>query len=524
MKRSFKLALSVLSGVMISLSFPIYLFGWRGPELGWLTWVGLVPLFLVVRSSSLRGIFVYAFISSFIWYSTSVFWTVHAMNVFGHIPMYICLCVLLLMVVVLSIYISIAPVFAMWVSRRFRGEPIFLIPIFWIAVELCRNYFPVGGFPWSGLSMSQARLTHVIQIADIAGIYGVMFLIVWFNVFVSELVVKLRGGVVGGLRVKAAVTAFFIAATMIYGFYKVGAIGREMDESLKVKVALVQGNISQDDKWDSKKARGIVNTYRAMVHRLLNSDIDLIVWPESSFPWYVRSDMTGIKPETLGLPPTSDGLLPLTFLGAITETPDGRYFNSGFLFDSEGSILARYDKVHLAPFGEYVPYRKFLFFMRKLTAPVGDFDVGRSNEPIRAAGFVFGPLICYEDIFPEIAREEVLRGAEFFVNITNNAWFGKTPAPYQQLALSVFRAVETRRYLVRATNTGVSAVIAPTGEILVESGMYEPATIAAPIGRLSIKTTYTALGNWLAWGAVAYALISMVCTAVVQIRRRRIGC
>lgn len=516
-----RILLSILSGLLVSLSFPIFLWGWHSPELlGLLGWFALVPLFLSFNDSSPERAFWLTFIASCIWFATSFFWVVHAMYVFGHIPLITSILLLVTLFVIMAAILSCAPYLAIRVSGGVRGETIIWISVYWVALEFLRNYFPFGGFPWSNIAMSQAYFTPLIQIADVAGVYGVLFLMVWFNYFISELILDRSGKRMPNMKAKTIITAVLIITAFIYGFFREAQVEKEMDRALKVQVAMIQGNISQEDKWDEAKAAQIMKRYRTAVSELLDSDLDLIVWPEAAFPWYVRSEITGIKPETLGLPGYSESIFPLTFLGAVTKAPENTYYNSGLLLDADGNILTRYHKAHLTPFGEYIPYRKLLFFARNLTNAETDFSSGDGHQPIAAGGFVFGPLICYEDIFPEISRQSVNLGAEFLVNITNNAWFGETSAPFQQLALSVFRAIENRRYLLRSTNTGISAVVAPTGKLLVESAINESATIVAGIGRLGIKTIYTRLGDWFAWGAVVYAFIGLSLVVYQKFKKR----
>jgi len=364
-------------------------------------------------------------------------------------------------------------------------------------------------------------MIHLIQIVDLVGVYGLMFLIVWVNVFFADCICKIRGDVVRYFVPKAVVTVFVFILTVSYGYWRISNISLDIEKSERINVALIQGNISQDDKWLPDKAQGILDKHRRQVVSLKNSPVDLIVWPESALPIFIETTDKSVDPELLGIYEGNIDTPPLTFLGAISETPKLKYYNSAILFDSRGRILERYHKSHLTPFGEYIPYDWLLFFANKLTKPSGDFLFGESHRPLDAGRFKFGALICYEDTFPEISRESVLMGAGLLVNVTNNAWFGETSAPLQQLALSVFRAVENRRYFVRATNTGVSAVVAPTGQVLVESRLFEPALIVANVGLLSMITPYTSLGDWFAWGCVAYSALGIIIVIILYVKGRK---
>lgn len=504
-----RLMLSVLSGVLVIASFPFYAFGFKFLNGGIIAFVALAPLFVAIWDRSVRATFALVFASACVWYLGSLFWFVHAMNVFGGVPILISIPLLILAALVLAAFISLAPVIAKFISTRFRGELLIWMPAAWVAVELLRNYFPCGGFPWSNIAMSQWKMSWIVQIADVTGVYGVIFLIVIVNGFIAESILKLRGDKIEKFIPKAIVTAVLLVSTCVYGVVKMNMIESTAATKPTTQVALIQGNISQDTKWKTESAEGNLNAHRRAVSKIRDSNVDLIVWPESSFPWVLGAKDNFIEPLALGLEDGRVGALPFVFFGVVTEAEKDKYYNSAFLADAQGNIVERYNKVHLAPFGEYVPYRKVLFFAKKLTEQVGDFIPGDAPKVLSAASLKFAPLICYEDIFPEISRKAVMNGAMLIVNVTNNAWFGKTSAPYQQLALSVYRAVENRRYLLRSTNTGVSAVVSPTGKLVLESPMFEEATIIANVRLLDELTIYTKYGDWFAFGCAAYVLLGL---------------
>lgn len=520
MKLKHQILFSILTGVLVCISFPTLIAGVHFPEMGWLIWIALVPLFFAINDATPRRAFTLTFIAAAVWYSGSLFWVYRAMHTFGRLPVFTSFMVLILLVVIVSVYISLAPLFAKIIEKRWRGESIILLPVCWMAMEIFKNYFPCNGFPWSNLAMSQWKMLPVIQIADIVGIYGLIFLIVWVNVFIVEVIGVLRHERKSFFVPKCVTTCVLLAVTLIYGAYKISSVENSLSRVPSLSVGLIQGNISQDEKWEKGRAEKNLNTYRAGTRRLLESPVDIVIWPESAFPWTFNVSDNIIDPRALGLPTEFLGRLPHTLFGAISENDTDNYFNSAILADGSGNIVAKYHKAHLVPFGEYVPYKKLLFFARKLTQPVGTFLSGNSYEPLKAAGVKFGVLICYEDVFPEISRKTVLAGAEFLANLTNDAWYGVSSAAFQHVALSVFRAVENRRFLVRATNTGVSAVIMPTGKIMIESGIFEPALIVSPIALLNNITPYTRLGDWFAWGCVAYMLFGLIMVIGKRFRRQ----
>jgi apolipoprotein N-acyltransferase len=379
----------------------------------------------------------------------------------------------------------------------------------------------MNGFPWSNVAMSQWSSLHTIQIIDVVGVYGLMFLIIWVNAFIAELVLRLSGQKVRMLWPKAIATAVLLAVTFVYGYVRLGEVSvAEADESV-IKVGVIQPNILQEDKWAKDKVVGNLHKLRLATRKLRDAAVDLVIWPEASFPFTLSTDETSLDPRALGLDKGELSEYPLVMFGVITERPDEQYHNTALLFDAKGVKRGQYHKAHLVPLGEYVPYEKILFFARKLAQPIGKFMAGESFEPLTNGGVKIGPLICYEDIFPEISRKLTAAGAQFLANITNDAWYGVTSAPYQHMALSVFRAVENRRYLVRSTNTGVSAIIEPSGKVKMETGLFEEAIIVAPVRLIEKKTLYTRLGDWFAWACVAYTAFGLIMVIIMKYRRRK---
>lgn len=515
----YQVLLSILSGIMVCCSFPTNIKGIHFPEMGWLMWVALVPLFITVRVASPRRAFLLTFIAALVWYGGSVFWVYRAMHTFGHLPAVTSFLVLVLLVLIIAIYIALAPLIARFIQVRFKGEFIVWLSASWVAVEILRNFGPCNGFPWSNVAMSQWRILPIIQIVDVVGIYGLIFLIVWVNAFLAEFVVRLRGEDVQLIARKAIVTFILISTALSYGFWRLHTFPSVLSKYSSISVGMVQGNIDQEEKWSKDHAAKNLNIHREGTRRLLEGTSDLILWPEASFPWPVKTNDTDIDPQALGLPEESIGDMPYVLIGAVSETPEENYYNSAILFDAHGKIVGRYHKAHLVPFGEYVPYKKILFFAKKLTQPAGNFLAGETFAPLVAGHAKLGMLICYEDVFPEIARSLVKQGAEVLTNITNDAWYGVSSAPFQHLALSVFRAIENRRFLLRATNSGVSAVVMPTGKIVVESNIFEQSLIVSPVTLLNEFSLYTRLGDWFAWGCLVYVALGV---AMAIWKKRRI--
>ena len=509
MNRIHKILFSMLSGILVSISFPTLIFGFHFPNLSLIAWVALVPLFVVVSSARPRNAFIYTFIAGLVLYSTSLFWLYKAIHGFGGLSIATSMSVMFLLFLILSCTTGFAPLFARLIQKRWRGELIVLLPVCWTAIELIGNYVPFGGFPWSNIAMGQYGVLPVIQIVDLVGVYGLIFAMIWTNVFIAEVIIRASGGVVKFLLPKTILTVVLVAGILGYGFISLNTVDEEYAAAKTIQVGMIQGNIPQAEKWMKDKAVRNLDVHRRGVVKL-TEHVDLIIWPEASFPWPVKDSMTLIDPLTLGFLDGYVGVTPHVMLGAIVERDDDLYYNSAILFDAQGKVVSMHHKSHLVPFGEYVPYKEALFFAKKLTEPIGNFVPGLSTAPLIAGDAKVGVLICYEDVFPEISRNLSAAGANLLVNITNDAWYGVTSAPYQHLALSVFRAVENRRTLLRATNTGISAVISPTGKIQMESGLFEPAILVVNAPLMERVTSYARLGDWFAIACIAYMFLGLV--------------
>lgn len=486
---------AVVSGLLLGLAFPFRVGAFALPNLGWLAWIALVPLFLTLRRATPRQAFARTYCAAVIYYSISLYWLYTAMHTYGHLTPPIACGVLALTILILAAYISVVPWITRWIASRWEREPLWLLPTVWVAVELARNHGPCGGFPWSNLAQTQFAYIPLIQIVDITGIGGLTFVMVSTNRWFAHVWGRWREGDWDWREGRTWCTVALWLLLIGYGTWRFVAVERAMAHWTPYTVALLQGNIPQEDKWRPGLEEEQVAVYHRLMAGLAGAPVDLAIWPEASYPW-------GISVASRELPVAGQFPVLLGALGVQGSGAQRRLFNSAFLLTPDGAIAGRYDKTHLVPFGEYVPYQKLLFFARRLAAPIGDYGAGTRIEPLRIGPLAIGTLICYEDIFPEIARGHAVRGAQFFANLTNDAWYGWSAAATQHLTLSVFRAVEHRRFLVRATNTGVSAIVDPLGRRIITGGLFEPAVIVGRIRLGEGRTIYTMCGDWFAWSCV----------------------
>ena len=377
------------------------------------------------------------------------------------------------------------------------------------------------GFPWGIVGYSQFNRLHIIQISDMFGVYGVTFLVVLFNAVIYVLLLllaekKWEGQTVGRpLAVKAGVLAIgAILLALTYGSLRIKAVDNARAKAPTARVAIVQGNIDQARKWDPAFQIGTTKKYVALTQEAASRRPDLVVWPETATPFYFAASPKLTRMVTDAVRQAG------TYLLAGSPSVDmeqGRqaYYNSAHLVTPEGHAGARYDKVHLVPFGEYVPFKCILSFAGKMVAQVGDFSAGEKGRTLgwKEGRAPIGVQICFEIIFPGLSRSLAKNGAGMLVNLTNDAWFGRTSAAYQHFSMAVFRAVENRRSLVRCANTGISGFIDPVGRVVVQTPLFEDAVVDQNVPELRQTSIYTRFGD-------LPALLCLIGLAGLAIRQR----
>ena len=500
-----KLMLAVLSGLLLFLSFPKY-------GNGIVAWAALIPLFFALKDATPRKAFKIGFLTGFVAHIGILYWIVYVIVQYGYLPMYAGIAAMLLLAAYLSLYtacFSLGLVFL-------KGKGIRICvsgPLLWTVLEFLRSHL-LTGFPWENLAYSQYLYANVIQISDITGIYGITFVIVMINaVFYDLLSARFRGRT---LLVETVVACLVVIMIFGYGHYRIESIDELLKKAPGMRVALIQGNIDQNMKWNPLYQSQTIDIYRSLSRLAMPSGGGLIVWPETAAPFYFQKH-DSMQETVVDVARTSGSALLFGSPSYEEEKGNISYMNSAFLLKPDGSVSGRYDKVHLVPYGEYVPLRRFFPFIGKLVAGIGDFKPGKGFYPLTINGLRLGVLICYEAIFPEAARDYKREKAEILVNITNDAWFGRTSAPYQHLSMTVFRAIETRLYLVRAANTGISAIIDPKGEILSRTGLFERTILEGDVKIIDKKTFYAAYGD-----AFAYlCAIALLIIAISKTQRRK---
>ncbi|MBI3316396.1 MAG: apolipoprotein N-acyltransferase [Candidatus Omnitrophica bacterium] len=445
--------LALISGVLLTLSFPDV--SW-----GFLAWIALIPLLGALHyAKSVFESMKLGFITGFVFFAVSLHWLTQV-TVFGWIFLILletCSLVLFAVLVYQGRAISYSILKLLWISSA------------WTLAELVRSEIPIFGFGWNLLAYSQADYLWVIQAANTIGAYGLGFVIVFVNACGFEGGRKLANQKVQGsfvLQKNYVPFGFLILVLGLLAGHGFFYLHQNSNPRREVRISVIQGNIPQVIKWEPAAQDPIVELYSQLTRLAVLEGPEIIFWPEAAFPGYFNRDLRREKilemirgtsiPLVLGSPHLEDNL---------------RAYNSAYLIGADGEMKNRYDKRYLVPFGEYIPLKPLFGWLSPIAESLGVSDFYEGDEAtifsVLNDDFKFSTLICFEDIFPSLSRSFTQAGAHLLGVLTNDAWFGKTAAPYQHLQASIFRAVENGVPIVRAANTGVSAFISPKGEVLV---------------------------------------------------------
>jgi len=397
-----------------------------------------------------------------------------------------------------------------------RGLPvIWLAAPLWVTLEWLRSWFFIG-FPWADLGYTQYRYHDLVQMAEVTGVYGVSAFLVLFNAIAAATVTE-RGERARRLVPALVVLSVLVVALPAAGRWRVATLSGRAPAG-RLTVGITQGNVDQERKWDPAFQGETMLRYDRLTRSLAESHPALILWPETATPFFFQ-EPGPLRQAVLDLARDTGAYL-LIGSPAYYQASSGALeeLNRAYLVSPGGYEVATYDKMELVPFGEYVPYESVLFFVSRIVVAVGRIVPGVKPTVFQLPEARFGALICYEGIFPALTRRFIDGSGEFLVNITNDAWYGHTSAPHQLLGQVTFRAIENRVPLVRAANTGISAVIDFDGRIRWRSQMFEQTAHAEEISWLGVRTIYTRFGDVFAWACV---LVTVAAFAYGASRRRR---
>ena len=520
-------ALAVLSGILLFLSFP-------DTNLSYLAWVAFIPMLMAVEDTGLPGSFMLGFITGFTVNAGTLYW-IYPMISFNTGSWFQALLCLVSISSYMALYYGVWAAALRLVMRssgddatidgrpettldsgkttgsveRFRWKRLWyhvyaskaqfpllrfslLAAALWVSLEYLRSYL-LTGFPWLLLGMSQWQNTSLIQICEFTGVYGISFMIIYANV-----------GFARFFKTKklASFTVVIAGLACVITLSYVIKLRNDISAPPYMSVAVLQGNIDQYKKWDSAYQAEIMKTYSELAVEASLHNPDLIVWPETAVPGYLPSNMylydwiREVTKETKTY----------NLIGSPYNNGDNEYFNGVLLFGPEGEMMGVHKKTHLVPFGEFVPFRKILEPYFGILNTLGDFTRGSDNNVFPVKSILCASTICSENFFGSTVRRFVLNGAEIIFNQTNDAWFFKTSAADQHFIMNVFRAVESRRTVVVAGNTGISGIISPGGAVKLRTKLFEKTYFIGKVTPSRYVTFYARYGDIFAQCCLAAAL------------------
>ncbi len=498
------LILCALSGALLAACFP---------ALGlWpLAWIALVPWLVSLRLAGGGGALLGSWLGGFVFYGILLYW----LGLFGW-------SVWALACAVLGISSLAWGLAVRWIGRLGASPRILGAAVLWCGVEYARGLGQFG-FTWGWLGYSQSPALELLPVARVAGTLGLSFLILLVNAALAELVVSLSRE--ERLFRPALRTISILSLAALAGIGAGKLMARQGDlQGPALRVAIVQGSahgplrvegVNVPLTWEEMQhAREI---YQTLTMEAARARPSLIVWPESVLTAAPERDPA--VAEWVSRATRSSGAWLLA--GGPYYDGAGRQFNSAYLYAPSGNLLARYDKVHLVPFGEYVPARERLPFLDRYNVRHTDFSSGAVHRLLQAGTVSLGPMICFESIFPEISWSLVKKDAQALVIITNDAWFGHTAAAAQHRQIAVLRAVEANRWVVRAASTGLSCFIAPDGRIVSQAGLFEEAVLSQEIQLAAEKSGGESSGLLFAWVMLFLSTAYIIAPAALPHRRSK---
>ena len=483
---SSNLSSAILSAILLATPF-------LAPQLFALGWISFLPFFWVVqRAETSRGAVFYGWLMGFFAHLIGFHWLVYTISAFGGFPYSVSVAVFILYAALQAIQMAIYAL----LLRGIGAGPLKIFPaLFWVTLEFL---FPLL-FPWH-IANSQISFLWIIQSADLVGPYGASFVVVWFNAALYHALFTTEQKPTAKL-LPLAYAALAVIVSLAYGYQRLHSVGEEMAAASKLPVGVVQGNVDIDMKWNPLLAQNNLDKHRKLTSDL--AEVPLVIWPESAIEAMVPEDLPALPAEIM---PTLKSQRAYFIFGAKSFRGEpGRTatqaFNTAFFTDAKGRILSRYHKQALLAFGEYLPFAKLLSLLPAIPFADGFTPGGGPVVFHLPRGIRVAPLICYEDLMPDLSRKFVSETrANILVNLTNDAWYGRSVGPWQHLRLAQSRAIETRRSLLRVTNTGVTSLVNAKGEVVKTLPMFTAAVMQTEVEILNGETYYVRFGDWFARG------------------------
>jgi len=489
------LVAAMLTGGLLTLSFPTL----GHPAAAW---VALVPLLVVLpQVRTVRSAFALGLTVGIGQFGGTLPWLTDVMVEFGGLSRPLGMVLNAVLVAYLALFPALFVVLLVLLYRRFGQVAMLWAAPVWVSTELARLWL-FGGFPWELLGYSQTGVLPVSQLASLVGVHGVTALVVFMN---SALGLAFVASHSCRVRVLGA-AAVLMMAVVTFGSWRLSE-SRLLVAGTPLQVGLVQGNIPQDEKWDRARRQAILGRYLDLSREAAADGAELIVWPESATPFGFEVHPRGEAVRQLA----RDTGAHLLFGSTQTQRhPTPQIFNAAFMLRPDGGTAAVYHKMHLVPFGEYVPFKSLLFFAAPIVESLSDFSPGTAARTLPIGPHLTSTAICYEIIYPGLVRRFVRGGSELLTTITNDAWYGRSAAPHQHFQQARMRAIEQGRFLVRAANTGVSGVVDPYGRVLARSALFETVAMTEPVRLLTGLTLYGRIGDVTAYLCLLVTVVGLV--------------
>jgi len=500
--------LALLSAILQILCFP-------SPSLYFLCWIALAPLLVALidrrYSPTLLRSVLLAYFSGVIWYAGTCYWIFHVMHVYGGLSEPVALGVLVLFCLYLALYHALFGLLLALLTRsRFfaNARVLILVPVLWVGVELARAH--ITSFPWDLLGYAQIDNLPLTRIATFTGVYGLSFVVALVNTIfaLGFLLPRQRRLSVALVAVLGAI-ALESGAAVPYPTIHPDHVA----QLVQVNLPILQTNWAPAF-YDQTIAQLVQLSTEGVRATQPRSNPAMIVWPESPAPFYTNDPK--FQHWMSALAQDSRAYLIVGSLGVNPgkKPENSEVFNSAQLIEPDGGLGARYDKIHLVPFGEFVPFRHLLKFAESLTHDIGDFSRGNERNILPVADHKIGTFICYESIFPDEVLRFAQNGAELFVNISDDGWYGDYGAPGQHLNMARMRAIENGRWLLRATNNGITVSISPLGEPVATAPRNVRTVLQAPYSFESGTTFYTRHGDWFAHACAIISVLALIMAAL----------
>jgi apolipoprotein N-acyltransferase len=507
-KRSYRYGACALSGLLLFLCFPL-------PNLNLLVWIAGAPILAaLVNEPRPRHAFIQGYVAGAIFFAGSCYWFVYVMEVHGGLGPLLAVGVLLLFVLVFSLYFGGYGLVIASVAKYSRGWALLLSPFLWVVMEIARTYV-LTGFPWNLLGYA-VQAQGLQRLASITAVYGLSFLAVLTSALIVAILVDPR---CPWRRIALAVWLALMMGVNWVATPPMLPSGRDAAILLQPNVPLDVNILEHWEPWkEPAQLNHLIDITLAALDKVNppSEDPPLLVWSENPAPFYFDRDPVFRRAmEEMARKAGAD-----VVVGTMTTNPGdgGRPRNSAIVLDPQGRELVQYDKIHLVPFGEYVPEWAFPGEIGKITLEVGDFVAGTSYKVARIPQGGIGIFICYEAIFPQLVRKLTTQGATVLVTISDDTWFGDSSAPFQHLEMARFRAIENERYVLRSTNDGITALIDPYGRVMETAPRHGERILSGRFSYLTGQTFYTKHGDVFAWGCVAVALAMLVAVGLKKVK------